>query len=443
MKRIISLAIACMSILGGHAQTGSWSGELNVMGQKLPLVFNFSDKGCTMDSPKQGATGIKTEWTPSDNGEVVIAIPMIGASYEGKLNGQEISGNFKQSGMSFPLTLTQAEIKKPKRPQTPVAPFPYKTEEVTFKDGEVELHGTLTLPENCTKSTPVVVMVTGSGQQNRDEELFDHKPFAVIADALARKGIATLRYDDRFWGNKDEIFVNYTTYHLKHDALAAIKLLRERFNNVGILGHSEGGTIALLLAEEGKADFIVSLAGMIGSGKECLLKQNSVMLSKVGVPSDQVRAYFDALSNGFDQLIAGKAANEIEAPSNLDASLAINFNAAMKQASNPWFLYLLQLDASKELNKIKCPVLALNGKLDTQVDCELNLELLEKNLKTKSKKIMALDNLNHLFQNCKTGLVTEYREIEETISQDVLDTISAWINEVNKKGLLLNYRNHN
>lgn len=432
MRRILSLVIACISIIAGHAQTGSWSGELNVMGQKLPLVFNFSDKGCTMDSPKQGAKGIKTEWTSSDNGEVVIAIPMIGASYEGKLNGQEISGNFKQSGMSFPLTLTQAEIEKPKRPQTPVAPFPYKTEEVTFKDGEVELHGTLTLPENYTKSTPVVVMVTGSGQQNRDEELFDHKPFAVIADALARKGIATLRYDDRFWGNKDEFFLNYTTYHLKHDALAAIKLLRERFTNVGILGHSEGGTIALLLAEEGKADFIVSLAGMVGNGKECLLKQNSVMLSKVGVPSDQVRAFCDALSNGFDQLIAGKAANEIAAPSNLDALLATNFNAAMKQASNPWFLYFLQLDPSKELHKIKCPVLALNGKLDTQVDCELNLELLEKNLKTKSKKIMALDNLNHLFQNCKTGLVTEYGEIEETISSNVLDTISAWINVINK-----------
>ncbi|MDO4801500.1 MAG: alpha/beta hydrolase [Prevotellaceae bacterium] len=432
MKKILSFTIACMSIIAGHAQTGSWSGELNVMGQKLPLVFNFSDKGCTMDSPKQGAKGIKTEWTPSDNGEVVIAIPMIGASYEGKMNGQEISGNFKQSGMPFPLTLTQAEIEKPKRPQTPVAPFPYKTEEVTFKDGEVELHGTLTLPENYTKNTPAVVMVTGSGQQNRDEELFDHKPFAVIADALARKGIATLRYDDRFWGNKDEIFVNYTTYHLKHDALAAIKLLRERFINVGILGHSEGGTIALLLAEEGKADFIVSLAGMVGNGKECLLKQNSVLLSKVGVPSDQVRAFCDALSNGFDQLIAGKAANEIAAPSNLDALLATKFNAAMKQASNPWFLYFLQLDPSKELHKIKCPVLALNGKLDTQVDCELNLELLEKNLKTKSKKIMALDNLNHLFQNCKTGLVTEYGGIEETISSNVLDTISAWINVINK-----------
>lgn len=432
MKRFLSFAIVCMSIIVGNAQTGTWSGVLNVMGQRLPLVFNFSDSGCTMDSPQQGAKGIKTVWTPSDNGSVVIAIPMIGASYEGKLNGQEISGNFKQSGMSFPLTLTQAEIEKPKRPQTPVAPFPYKTEEVTFKDGEVELHGTLTLPENYTKSTPVVVLVTGSGQQNRDEELFDHKPFAVIADALARKGIATLRYDDRFWGNKDEIFVNYTTYHLKHDALAAIKLLRQRFANVGVLGHSEGGSIAFLLAEEGKADFIVSLAGMVGNGKECLLKQNSVVLSKVGVPSEQVHAYCDALNNGFDQLIAGKAANEIAAPSNLDASLATNFKAAMKQASTPWFLHLLQLDPSKELYKIKCPVLALNGKLDIQVDCEINLGLLEKNLKTKNKKILALDNLNHLFQNCKTGLVAEYGEIEETISPNVLDTISAWIIDIYK-----------
>lgn len=385
-----------------------------------------------MDSPKQGAKGIKTEWTPNSNGDVEIAIPMIGATYKGKYNGKEITGNFTQSGMSFVLNLRQEELTPPNRPQTPVAPFPYTTEEVSFKDGEVELHGTLTLPENYTKNTPAVVMVTGSGQQNRDEELFDHKPFAVIADALARKGIASLRYDDRFWGDKSEVFVNYTTYHLKHDALAAMSLLRERFGNVGILGHSEGGTIALLIAEEGKADFIVSLAGMVGNGKDCLLKQNSVMLSKTGVPSNVVLAYCNALSEGLDQLVAGKAPKDITAPTGMNASLINNFNAAMRQAANPWFLYLLQLDASKELNKIKCPVLALNGKLDTQVDCELNLELLEKNLKTKSKKIMALDNLNHLFQKCKTGLVTEYGEIEETISQDVLDTISAWINEVNK-----------
>lgn len=432
MKRTLSLVVTCISFLTGYAQTGTWSGELNVMGQKLPLVFNFSENACTMDSPKQGAKGIKTEWTPNSNGDVEIAIPMIGATYKGKCNGKEITGNFTQSGMSFVLNLRQEELALPKRPQTPIAPFPYTTEDVSFKNGEVELHGTLTLPENYTKNTPAVVMVTGSGQQNRDEELFDHKPFAVIADALARKGIASLRYDDRFWGDKSEVFVNYTTYHLKHDALAAMNMLRERFGNVGILGHSEGGTIALLIAEEGKADFIVSLAGMVGNGKDCLLKQNSVMLSKAGMPSSIVQAYCNALSEGFDQLIAGKAPKDITTPAGMDASLVNNFSAAMRQASNPWFLYLLQLDASKDLHKIKCPVLALNGKLDTQVDCENNLGLLEKNLKTKSKKLIALDNLNHLFQNCKTGLVTEYGEIEETISQDVLDTISAWINEVNK-----------
>lgn len=433
MKRIIlSLTTACISSLIGYAQTGSWFGELNIMGQKLPLVFNFYEKTCTMDSPKQGAKGIKTEWTPNSDGDVEITIPMIGAKYKGKYDGKEIRGNFTQSGMSFALNLTQDELAKPNRPQTPVAPFPYTTEEVTFKNGEVELHGTLTLPENYTKNTPAIVMVTGSGQQNRDEELFDHKPFAVIADALAKKGIASLRYDDRFWGNKNEVFVNYTTTHLKHDALAAMSVLRERFDNVGILGHSEGGTIALLIAEEGKADFIVSLAGMVGNGKDCILLQNRSMLSKSGVPADIVQSYCNALGVGFDQLLAGKTPRDITAPSGLNPSFLNNFNVAMKQASNPWFLSFLQLDASKELHKIKCPVLALNGKLDTQVDYEINLNLLNKNLKTKNKKIIALDNLNHLFQNCKTGLITEYSEIEETISQDVLNTISAWISEIKK-----------
>lgn len=430
MKRITLISFALISSLFANAQTGTWSGELNIMGQKLPLVFNFTESGCTMDSPKQGAKGIQTEWTPNSNGDVEISVPMIGAKYKGKFDGKEITGNFVQAGMSFTLNLSQSELEKPKRPQTPVAPFPYTTEEVTFKDGEVELHGTLTLPENYTKDTPVVVMVTGSGQQNRDEELFDHKPFAVIADAFARKGIASLRYDDRFWGDENESFMNFTTYHLKHDALAAVSLLRGRFNRVGVLGHSEGGTIALLIAEEGKADFIVTLAGMVGNGKDCLLKQNKVMLSKVGVPTDVVEKYCSALGDGFDQLSAGKMPQEITVPSDIDPSLQNNYNVAMKQASNPWFLYFLQLDASKELQKIKCPVLALNGKNDTQVDCEVNLGLLEKGLKTKNSKIIALDNLNHLFQHSKTGLVPEYGEIEETISPDVLEIMSEWIREI-------------
>ena len=241
-------------------------------------MFNFSSEGCTMDSPSQGAVGIKTDWTRSENGDVKISIPTIGGSYEGRLEGKEIKGVFKQMGMSFPLNLTETRLN---RPQTPVAPFPYTTEEVKFKNGDIELNGTLSLPAGFSKKTPVLVMVTGSGQQNRDEELFEHKPFAVIADAFARKGIATLCYDDRFFGDKSKDFGKFTTYDFEEDALAAINLLRGRFDNVGVLGHSDGGTIALMLAAEGKVDFAVSMAGVGGSGKENLLLQNKMILKSM------------------------------------------------------------------------------------------------------------------------------------------------------------------
>ena len=262
-KLLIVVSIFCSLV--ANAQEGRWKGELNLPGTKLPVVFNFSSEGCTMDSPRQGAVGRKTDWTRSENGDVKISIPTIGGSYEGRLEGKEIKGVFKQMGMSFPLNLTETRLN---RPQTPVAPFPYTTEEVKFKNGDIELNGTLTLPAGFSKKTPVLVMVTGSGQQNRDEELFEHKPFAVIADAFARKGIATLRYDDRFFGDKSKDFGKFTTYDFKEDALAAINLLRGRFDNVGVLGHSDGGTIALMLAAEGKVDFAVSMAGVGGSGKE-------------------------------------------------------------------------------------------------------------------------------------------------------------------------------
>ena len=256
-----------------NAQEGAWNGELEVMGTKLPLVFNFSPNGCTIDSPSQNAKGIPAEKTMSNDGTIKVTVGMIGATFEGKMSDNEIRGTFTQNGFPLPLTLKPG---KPvvKRPQTPTPPFPYKEESINFTNAGYTFNGTLTLPEHFTKSTPVVLMVTGSGQQNRDEELFSHKPFAVIADALARKGIASLRYDDRGWGNKSINFANFTTDDFRQDAAAALPLLRSRFNKVGILGHSEGGTIAFMLAAEGKADFIVSLAGMAISGKETLVMQN-------------------------------------------------------------------------------------------------------------------------------------------------------------------------
>ena len=214
IKAILISALLCLTASVANAQNGSWSGELNIQGMKLPLVFNFTDNGCTIDSPSQGAKGIKAEKSITPEGKLKVTVGMIGATFEGTMEEQAIIGTFTQNGMSFPLTLKPGEQKN-NRPQTPVPPFPYTTEEVTFSNGYITLNGTLTLPEGWDKSTKVVVMVTGSGQQNRDEELFEHKPFAVIADALARKGIASLRYDDRGWGNKAIRFTDFTTDDFK------------------------------------------------------------------------------------------------------------------------------------------------------------------------------------------------------------------------------------
>ena len=410
--------------LVANAQEGRWKGELNLPGMKLPVVFNFSSEGCTMDSPSQGAVGIKTNWTRSDNGDVKISIPAIGGSYEGKVDGKEIKGVFKQAGMSFPLNLLEAKLN---RPQTPVAPFPYTAEEVKFKNGDIELNGTLTIPAGCSKKTPVLVMVTGSGQQNRDEELFEHKPFAVIADAFARKGIVTLRYDDRFLGDKSKDFGNFTTSDFKEDALAAINLLRGRFDKIGVLGHSDGGTIALMLAAEGKVDLAVSMAGVGGSGKENLLLQNKAIFKSSGYSDDVVNAYCEVLDKVFGQMAEGKRPQGITIPESLPIALKSNLQTIMSQPLVPYLSTLLSIDMSKSLPKIKCPVLAINGKLDLQVDHTYNLGVLEKGLANCKHKVVAFEGLNHLFQHCKTGSPTEYSEIEETISPEVLEVMIDWI----------------
>ena len=426
--RIITTAFIALASLAANAQEGAWNGELNVMGTKLPLVFNFSTEGCTMDSPSQGAKGIPAEKTIKDDGTIKVSVTMIGATFEGKMDNNEIKGTFIQNGFTIPLTLKPG---KPvvKRPQTPVAPFPYKEESISFTNAGYTFNGTLTLPQNCSKTTPVVLMVTGSGQQNRDDELFDHKPFAVIADALARQGIASLRYDDRGWGDKSLDFSQFTTADFLQDAASALPLLRKRFNKVGVLGHSEGGTIAMMLASEGKADFIVSLAGMAISGKETLVMQNRQAMSALGLPKDVVDFYCATISNILDEIAKGKKTSEISidgVPDNLKPIL----KRELEQTSSPYIRHIITLDASKLLPKIKCPVLALNGTKDTQVDCTANTTQLETGLTNCKHTIKKIDGANHLFQHCTTGSIVEYQQIEETIAPDVLETITKWINEL-------------
>ena len=423
--RTLTSVVFAMMAFAANAQEGSWNGELNVMGNKVPLVFNFSTNGCTIDSPSQGVNGIQAEKTVKDDGTISVKVGMIGATFEGKMADGEIKGTYVQNGFPLPLTLKPGKLVV-KRPQTPLPPFPYKEESVSFTNAQYTFNGTLTLPENYTKNTPVVLMVTGSGQQNRDEELFSHKPFAVIADALARQGIASLRYDDRGWGDKSVNFADFTTDDFRQDAAAALPLLRKRFNKVGILGHSEGGTIAMMLAAEGKADFIVSLAGMAISGKETLIMQNRQAMTAIGLPKETVDSYCNSISKALDEIASGKKASEINI-NDVPVALKPITIKALQQADTPYIRHFLTVDVGKLLPKIKCPVLALNGTKDTQVDCDANTTRIEKGLANCKHSIKKIDGVNHMFQHCNTGIVTEYQQIEETIAPEVLQVVAKWI----------------
>ena len=425
MKKLIFLLL-CFASIVAKAQSGdtkgAWTGKLNVYGTELALVFHLDSVNCTLDSPDQGIKGVPAKLEHTATG-IKVTVASINASYEGVNMGESIMGTFKQHGQSFPLTLKPGTVKR-NRPQTPVGPYPYQTQEVSFSNGSAVLKGTLVLPENHTQNTPVLLMVTGSGLQNRDEEIFEHKPFAVIADALARQGIATLRYDDRGFGGSTGDLVNVTTEDLKNDALAGVELLRKQFKRVGILGHSEGGTIGLMLAAEGKVDFVVSLAGGVVSFEKTLLDQNRWTLQQAGYSQDVTDRYCTALESLFDELKAG--GNPEPTNHGLPAELEQNLQIAKAQSSTPYMRYFLGLDLTDRLGKITCPVLALNGTKDRQVNSEENLNALQNGL-AGQKEIKAMEGLNHMFQHCNTGNPSEYKDIEETFAPEALEIIVTWI----------------
>ena len=432
MKKLILFSLISLFSIGIKAQDsglkGAWTGKLNVYGNELTLVFHFNGEDCTLDSPDQGVKGVPAKLECTVTG-IKVAVPSINASYEGVNMGESIMGTFKQHGQSFPLTIKPGLLKR-NRPQTPAMPYPYQTQEVSFNNGDAILKGTLVIPKNASRQTPVMLMVTGSGLQNRDEEIFEHKPFAVIADALARAGIATLRYDDRGFGESTGDVVNCTTEDLKNDAFAGVQLLRSRFDKVGVIGHSEGGTIALMLAAEKKVDFIVSLAGMAVSGKETLLWQNRLALAAANIPSETIDLYCKALDEVFDACISGTAMPSTT-QYNFPTSLAQNLAVVTKQLQTPYMKQFLTLDSRPLLGNITCPVLALNGTKDTQVDSESNLDALRSGLQKNAKnKLEAMEGVNHLFQHCKTGMATEYGNIEETIAPEVLEKMVSWLSNL-------------
>ena len=431
--KIFLTAIAYMTMtVCAWAQSGlegAWHGELSVPGGSLMLVFHLDPVECTIDSPDQGAYGIPAELKTLNASKAHVEVPSLGASFEGNLMFGLLVGKFKQSGLEFPMSLKRGDIER-KRPQTPAGPYPYASEEVTFtnpEDGAV-LSGTLTYPSDYGCETPVVLLVSGSGLQNRDEEIYSHKPFLVIADHLARNGIASLRYDDRSFGKSTGNAVGATTETFKKDALAGLEFLRslDKFSKIGLAGHSEGGTIAFLLAGEGKTDFIISLAGTATDGATVLVEQNRKILKGNGIPESAVDDYCEVLAKLYAD--PDMTAEEL---GKLATGLAPDMKQnimSIRETKDPWVQHFISFDPGEAIRKIACPVMALNGENDVQVIADSSIPVLQELLKDNGKNMIKIyPDLNHLFQHSETGMPDEYGKIEETMSTEVLDDMTNWI----------------
>ncbi len=431
-----------MTVLNASALSGSWRGRLSLGPMSLPLVFTFSEDAsgemqCTIDSPSQGATGIPASVELCTADSVSVTCNAIGASYEARIEPTMLKGTFRQRGYSFPLDLEPDSSAEERRPQTPKPPFPYSVIDTVFTapDGAV-MSATLTMPADINGAkVPAVVMVTGSGPQNRDEEIYEHKPFAVIADYLARNGIASLRYDDRGTGRSTGDFITSSTLTFKDDAVSGIEFLRSMrcIGPVGVLGHSEGGTIAFIIGSEGKADFIISLAGMAISGKETMMRQNEQNLDKLNLSEVDKANSLKLIDIVFDEM-ATQTKQGVSKPINID-DLVANNNLSVPQMvtqslkmtqkiRGPWVDTLVTLNPCEFLGSVKCPVLAINGTKDTQVFPD-NLKVINEHIPQAETKLMP--GLNHLLQHAVTGEVSEYDEIRETISPEVLDAIELFI----------------
>ncbi|WEK37872.1 MAG: alpha/beta fold hydrolase [Candidatus Pseudobacter hemicellulosilyticus] len=466
-KQLILFCLLLVTALGGTAQSinGSWSGTLSFQGMEIPLIFHIQQATdgsytTTMDSPKQGAKGLATKQTTLNGQELLIDASNLGIQYKGLFepDSNRITGTFSQGGANLPLVLTNGNIPekreaiKVKRPQDPTS-FPYKQEEVSFNSTAtgVTLAGTLTLPEGKVKK--VVVLISGSGPQNRNEELapFNHRPFLVWSDWLTRQGIAVLRYDDRGVEKSTGNFQLSTTADFANDAEAAVTFLKSRPElkgaAIGLLGHSEGGIIAPMVASRNKdVQFVVMLAGPGVPIPELMVRQNADQLRLSGAPDSMVRSSETINRAIYSDIHQLKDLPEKEFATALEKAIITQLTKAAPSAdtnvlqdaakgiagpiSSPWYRYFLGIDPATYLSKVKCSVLAINGSLDSQVSSEPNLAAIRTALQqagNKKAKVIDLPGLNHLFQQASTGSVQEYGQLEETVNPAALQLVSDWI----------------
>lgn len=458
MKKFYSFVLLFTTILSYSQDiTGDWYGNLSAMGSEIGFVFQISKNGDTfsgtMSVPQQNANGIPLSSVTLSENTLTIKFDPAGLTYSGKVNNRQIDGTFSQNGMTFPMVLTREkpEAKKINRPQEPKAPFPYESEEVTFENSaeKITLAGTFTYPK--TKNFPTVILISGSGQQDRNAEIFGHKPFLVIADYLTRNGIGVLRLDDRGVGKSGGDPSTSTSLNFASDTEAAFQFLKKNplvnAKKIGLIGHSEGGMIAPIVAAKNPSfQFIVLLAAPGIPCDELLLEQSYLIGKSSGMNETELletkkinqqiytavkseksnEAVLAELESIFFEMYKNDTAfNTLEEK---DKKTVVQ--QQISPLLTPWYRYFIRYRPEVNLEKITCPVLVLNGEKDLQVPPQANVEGIKNSLikaRNKSVTTKIYPNLNHLFQECKTGSVEEYGTIEQTFSPQVLQDVKDWI----------------
>ncbi len=445
--------------------SGFWKANLQSQNKNLPLILKITKTekdslNAVLDSPLQSAYDIPVTDFQLFNDSIRLKIRSLGVNFKGKINFQDstITGLFKQSIFKEQLVFHKTENASAfNRPQEPKPPYNYVTEEIVFENKEehIYLSGTLTYPD-FKKTYPAVVLISGSGPQNRDEELLGHKPFLVLSDYLTKAGFAVLRFDDRGVAKSEGIYSTATTYDFAKDVEAAVDYLKKHPNvdssKITLIGHSEGGMIAPYIASYRKdLAAIVLMAGPGTSGEQILISQTKLIYGADKIKTKlidrligQNKKIYSVLRNNTDNVLAQQRIKEIttdfsntlssEERKELGISPAQN-DALIQSVITPWFRSFISLEPSLYLKKVKQPVLAINGSLDLQVPADENLKAIKKALKkarNKNFEIKKLIGLNHLFQHAKSGSPDEYSDIEETISPEVLQIISDWLTKTLK-----------
>jgi uncharacterized protein len=441
---------------------GIWEGKLKVnavIELRLALKVEKGKDGAlkaSLASPDQGANNIPISSIGLKDNTLSFESKIIGAKYAGKKNpaGTAFEGQFEQGGVKLPLILKRTDkLSQAVRPQTPKPPFPYRSEDVTYENpsGGVKLAGTLTVPSG-DGPFPAVLLITGSGAQDRDETLLGHKPFLVLADYLSRRGVAVLRVDDRGVGGSTGSIKSSTSEDFAGDVLVGVAFLKGRKEidaaKIGLIGHSEGGLIAPMAAARSKdVAFIVLMAGTGLPGTEILEAQGQLISKAMGASESELKSQreiqgrlIEILTREKDEtaartklaavvkdLLAAIPETEKKALGDSGGELS---EAALDQLNSAWFRYFLTYDPRPTLRKVHCPVLAINGEKDLQVPSKANLAAINEALKAagnRDVRTVELPGLNHLFQPCKTGSPSEYASIETTIAPETLKTMLDWI----------------